>query len=355
VTYWGYGFSRYALLRAYVLRATAGKVDFYARPRVREIALFPYRFQMSPGSVAAFGDSLKGQAPDGFTMIYLEHALKLGMKPLPAKLPVNNRSVRFTSLALFEENRPVATGDATQVPFPLPHHDYFENAQVLIGRPGPARQTRLAYTLKATGGGPHSHDDMGSYVLALCGKQVMGDPGRFHYYSADLHDRRNTKVLNSFGHPVPLVDGDMQTVVQGDRADIKLALSDTLDRVTVDLAKFYKTARPKALKREYVYDRRERGSFQIEDSVEFAEKGTFDTALTTDLEFTLDGRSKVMLGPTGRAGTIQIEASFEHELRTEEIEKNGLRFSRIGIASTGKIASGWIRYTYLPPSNGACP
>ena len=355
VTYWSYGFSRYSLLRAYVLRATAGKVDFYARPRVKEIALFPYRFQMSPGSVAAFGDSLKGQAPDGFTMIYLEHAFRFGMRPLPIKLPVNLKSVRFTSLALFEENKNVETGEVTSVTFPLPRHDYFKNAQVLVGRPGPGRQTRLAYTLKATGGGPHSHDDIGSYVLALCGKQVMGDPGRFHYYSADLHDRRNTKVLNSFGHPVPFVDGDMQTVVQGDRAEIKLALSDTVDHITVDLAKFYKSARPKVLRREYVYDRNERGSFRIEDSVEFADAGMFDTALTTDLTFTLDGRSKVILGPAGRAGSIQVAASFDYELRTEEIEKNGLRFSRIGIASTGKIASGWIRYTYQPPSNGACP
>src|SRR5262249_42190682 len=96
------------------------------------------------------------------------------------------------------------------------------------------------------------------------------------------------------------------------------------------------------------------GSFRIEDSVEFTDVGTFDSALTTDLPFTFDGRSKVMLGTGGRAGVVQVEASFDYELRTEEIEKNGLRFSRIGIASTGKIASGCIRYTYQPPSNGAC-
>jgi hypothetical protein len=125
--------------------------------------------------------------------------------------------------------------------------------------------------------------------------------------------------------------------------------------VTVDLAKFYKAARPKSLTREYVYDRRDSGSFQIEDSVAYADSGKFDTALTTDLEFALEGRSKVMLGPTGRAGTVQIEASFDYDLKVEEIEKNGLRFTRIGIASTQKIANGWIRYKYLPPPNRGCP
>jgi hypothetical protein len=357
VTYWGYGFSRYSLLRAYVLRATGGKVDFYARPRVRHIALFPYRFQMSPGSVAAFGDALKGQAPDGFTMIYAEHALKLGMKPLPARLPVNPRSVRFTSLALFEENKVVESDGGPQAGYPQPPHDYFEDAQVLVGRPGGPGSNRLAYTLKAAGGGPHSHDDIGSYVVALCGKQVMGDPGRFIYYSKDLHDRRNTKVLNSFGHPVPLVDGDMQTidVVKGDRADVKLMLSESVDRVTVDLAKFYKTARPKALTREYTYDRRDRGTFQVEDKVTFADRGAFDTAITTDLEFKFDGRDTVTLGAAGRAGTLKISASFDFKVEIEAIEKNGLRFSRLGIATIEKIASGWVRYAYQPPASGGCP
>jgi hypothetical protein len=355
MTYWSYGFSRYALIRAYALGATAGQVDFYNRPRVREIALFPYRFQMAPGSVAAFGDALKGQPPDLFTLIYLNRTMNLSIKSLPPNSPATERSTRFTVLALFEDNKLAAKPVDKPVEFPAPRRDYFENAQVLVGRPGAEGNTRVAFTMKATGGGPHSHDDIGSYALTLCGKQIMGDPGRFIYYSADLSDRRHQKVLNSYGHPVPLVDGDLQTVVLGDRAPIKLDLSDAVDRATIDIRQFYKHAHPKSLKREYVYDRRAAGTFSVRDSVEFEREGYFDSPITTDTEFSVENNKKIVFGPGGKDGFIQIDAAYDYRINVETIEKNGLRFSRIGIASTGKIKDGWVQYTYHAPRNGQCP
>ncbi len=127
ITYWGYGFSRYSLLRAFILQSTKAQIDFFDRPEIIPIAEFPFRFEMAPGSVAAFGDAQKGKRPDEFTMAYANMAFNF--ETGARALPVNDGSIRFASLALFPQNNvlhspsdPLKTGH-----FNL--HDYFASGK----------------------------------------------------------------------------------------------------------------------------------------------------------------------------------------------------------------------------------
>jgi hypothetical protein len=55
--YWNYGFSHFIELRENLVRATRGKIDLLASPKMKKVALFGIEFPMMPGNAAAFGDA----------------------------------------------------------------------------------------------------------------------------------------------------------------------------------------------------------------------------------------------------------------------------------------------------------
>ena len=94
----------------------------------------------------------------------------------------------------------------------LGERTFFDDAGILVCRPGGRRRCRLAAALKGGHNAEHhNHNDVGSYVAVVGSEPVLLDSGGEVYTSRTFSGRRyESKILNSWGHPVPVIGGALQ-------------------------------------------------------------------------------------------------------------------------------------------------
>ena len=57
----------------------------------------------------------------------------------------------------------------------------------------------------------HNHNDVGSYTVVIGDQPVLADPGTEIYTKRTFTEHRyDSPVLNSYGHPVPVIGGQLQ-------------------------------------------------------------------------------------------------------------------------------------------------
>ena len=207
---------------------------------------------------------------------------------------------------MFLTETPVRTKPSA-TPEDLSLRSYFDKVGVLVCRPGATSSNRMSAAIKAGGNGSHSHNDIGSFVISLDGLQPVGDPGGPHAYDNKTFgpERYERLILNSFGHPVPVVDGQLQV----DATKVKPKVLETLfqpdwDRISIDMTPAYKVPALRKLTRTMTYSRKEAGKLGIKDEVTFSKPSAFELALTTrwevvqtdprTLEFSLDGKKLIV-------------------------------------------------------------
>ena len=91
---------------------------------------------------------------------------------------------------------------------------YYSTSGILVCK---LSTNQLAATFKLLGGvraanGGHNHDDAGSYSILLNGVKIAGDVGGPNYYDFTTWGEEHYKyrITNSYGHPVPVVNGALQ-------------------------------------------------------------------------------------------------------------------------------------------------
>lgn len=342
IGYWVYGFSNYAQLREQLWYSTGGKIDLYDNPKAHRAALFGFQFAMLPGVYANFGDATFASKPNSVILAYVDRTFGLGEFP--------------DDLAILRANRLGSLSDAMQAAFPLDsqRHDPGATAATLLGLRAwypeygilvdrPAAGGSLAITIKASGNGNHSHNDVGSYSIGLKATQVVGDPGGPLVYNADtFSDKRTTyRVINSFGHPVPAVDGSLQLdATKVHPTVVSTNFTDSQDSIVMDITPAYNAPNLKKLLRTMQYSRTG-GSIEITDQ--------FTLAVPADIveSFPTHGAIKQI-----DAKTIQIDYQDAHlqvvidapgpiALTQDKVDDMGNAFLRIGtkihLATSGKV------------------
>ncbi len=91
--------------------------------------------------------------------------------------------------------------------------------------------------------GEHSHHDIGNYIISIYSMQLSGDPGGPMYYDANTFNswHYNSPLVNFYGHPVPLVNGNLQKwAVNLLRRKVKpkvssSPLTDSIDEIIFDM------------------------------------------------------------------------------------------------------------------------
>lgn len=349
--YWNYGFSHFVQLRELLRQATGERIDLFADARVSAIARYGYRIEMLPGNVAAFGDASTRVRPDEMTRAYVNEALGLGQpqrfaaQPLGSGRAGNDSPLFRASLLLFARPTPMQTA-ATVDPGSL--DDYFAAAGVLVSRPN--REGRLAVTIKAGGNGNHSHNDIGSYSLGLGSEQPVGDVGA-PQYSARTFGPQRTSIpsISSWGHPVPVVDGSLQSDARGVTPGVLgTRFAEDGAQMLIDLKAAYPVAVLRSLTRELVHRRSAAGEVTVTDHFEAAGAIAFETAITTLGRWRRDESGELELVSGSQSLRALIEASAEWELDAVESDVEGLRFIRLGIRLKTPNERGFIRIRYLP-------
>ncbi len=332
--YWNYGFGHYVLLSEMIRLATADRVDLLARPEATMPALFPVRNHVSGGVYPAFADCSIRAQPDPNIMFILNQRFGLGLNEYATLNAERLPGSLFTAmlLAVRDEGPRLA---APIRPSPDDIRVYFEAAGILVSRPSSGSSSRLAVALKGGHNAEHhNHNDVGSYVVVLGDRPLLLDPGTETYTARTFSRQRyDSKLLNSYGHPVPVVAGKLQRPGRDARGEVLRAeFSDAADVFELDLRSAYDVPELKRLTRTFVYSREGGGSLTITDRVEFASPQRFGSALITLGGWQRTEPKRLLIYDVDEAVEVELQCdAAELELAAEVIEEDGSRPTRISI------------------------
>lgn len=356
VGYYNYGFRAYVLLREEVCRATGGRLDFFAHPKFVRVAQYGKKIQMINGICPAYSDSRIGMSPDWFLINYCDNVL--GLKPYYEKTtfpPMGNLSLYLIEFFPKQAWKMEITGEIkdalTEESDAL--HAYYEKTEILVGRPIPGTECRMAFSAKGGNNNEsHNHNDIASYAIALGEEMMAGDQGGpfsypGDYFNVGAEDKYACK--GSFGHPVPMIDGKTQRtgpIAKG--FSISKQLTDTKDTYVLDCTSAYPVDGLKQYIRSFEYDRTGTGSILIEDKFVAGNAITFETALTTRASWKVLNKNTIELRAGNEVMLVTVTASERFSFTSEVIEINAPAYTRIGIKLNGKSTGGYIKLHFVP-------
>jgi len=280
--YWNYGFGNFVDLAEMVFQATDGGVDFFTMPLVKNCALFGPRMEVAPNQFAAFADCQITAKPSPILVAFLSRRLGLGLTEYEKVIP-GPGSLKSTGVYVFPNSATTTPAASTASPILGELRTEFADAGILICRPKPDAAGQLALVCKGGHNAEHhNHNDVGSFTIMYDGKMPLLDPGGEVYTARTFSDKRyDSRLLSSFGHPVPVVNGRLQKTGRSAEGKVlKKEFTDEWDRIRYDIAPAYQLAELKTLTRQFVLWR-PGPSVTVTDIVELTASGTFETALVT--------------------------------------------------------------------------
>lgn len=323
--YWNYGFGHYIMLAEAVRQATGGQWDMLDNGKVRRIAEYPLNVEIAGDIYPAFADCSIEARPNPRYMRYLNRRYEWGIGEW--ETAPRSYGGSLYEFALYEVTDPysnrlsIISGERS----PKLRH-WFEHAGILIVRPHGGAENCLAVALKGGHNGEqHNHNDVGSYVAVLGGKALLADPGGEVYTARTFSSQRyESNVLNSFGHPVPVIAGKLQkTGADAKAVVLETDFTESSDRLVLDLTTAYDVPELKRLTRTFEYSREGRGSLKITDNVEFFSPETYENAIVTFSSISQDANGTFVVREGDTALRIDIDSrGFRFTTKTEEITED---------------------------------
>ena len=220
-SYWIYGFGYFTVFADMIRDFTGGEVDYFKLDKVCLVSQFIQKMLLCDGCAVSFADGKK----DYSYHLGLVHYLKDQYPDCVAVYDPKYATVSFDSCARFCLHlRSFTWFKKEYYDFPSPSdlegEFYGAISEWMIKKTS-------SYGFAAKGGcnaEPHNHNDVGSFIFAKNGKQILADLGAGRYtrqYFAP--ETRYTIIENSSrGHSVPIINGQYQILGPGARAtDVK--------------------------------------------------------------------------------------------------------------------------------------
>jgi hypothetical protein len=326
--YWNYGFGHFILLSETLVQATGGKVDLLADKKAKAAALFSRNLEILPGIYPAFADCSPTARPDLRITAFLSRRYGWGLKDSEdhGLLLAGGPTSGVGELAVYGFPNTASRTSSADVPRgPSPLRSWFGDAGILVCRP-PAGQNALGVALKGGHNAEHhNHNDVGSFVVALGHATPLLDPGAEVYTARTFSAKRyDSNVLNSFGHPVPIVAGQLQRPGRDAQAKVlKTEFTDARDTLVLDIASAYPVKSLKKLVRTFIFSRNGRGSLRVVDEVEVSRPESFGTALITFSKWKSVGPTQFVVGEGAEAVRVDVAADVATpKFRSEEIKED---------------------------------
>lgn len=210
--YWGYGFGFFTVWADMYRTFTDGAEDWFKLDKVKAVAPFLSRMYLTEGCTVSFADAgrtgryspailhyLKDEYPD--TVVVPDPAY-MEMMDSCGRWCTFSRSFTWLKAAYLT---PDAEASSDMV-------YYAPSVNWLVKR-------RASYSFAAKGGHncePHNHHDVGSFILAKDGRQILTDPGSGVYTRQYFSSPRYTYVsCGSHGHSVPYFGTDADRTERG--------------------------------------------------------------------------------------------------------------------------------------------
>lgn len=358
LSYWNYGFGHYVLLAETLLRATNEKINLYADDRARRVAIFPKALEVLPGTYPAFGDCVVSMEPSAWAIRILNARYQFGWKGAEAFSMLDSMYAPLLYAAAintaFSPDGAAISSPGPGVPN-NPLTTWFPDSQVLIARPRDAA-TGLGLACKGGNNGEsHGHLDQGSFAVFSGDQGLIVDPGAAVYSAATFDARRyDNKILNSYGHSVPVVAGQLQKAgTKHASRVVERTSTDARESLVLDLADAYSVPDVKKLTRRFDYERTGASSVTVTDAFEFASPESFATALVTFGTVREVKPGVLTISKGGR--NVQVEVStggvafaLKDEIIPEKLKSGPEQARRIEIALKEKTSAGQIVMRITP-------
>jgi hypothetical protein len=353
--YWNYGFGYYIMLSEAIYQATGGKLDILQNEKVKQAATYSSRIEIINSVYPAFADCSIRAEPSSRLMYFISRRFGLGLRSWEQFDPVYAGGSLYQSMMYSFPNSASRKPPAQNASEGPNIRSWFENAGVLICRPAANSASHLAVALKGGHNNEHhNHNDVGSFVVVLDDKPLLIDPGGEVYTARTFSRRRyESNVLNSFGHPVPMVNGKLQRT--GRRASGRIVTHDftkDVDALLLDISSAYDVPELEKLQRKFVYSRQDSGSLTVIDEVVFSKPCDFGTALITFDKWQQLSESSLVVREQDRALRIDIEvegADFKIQPEIIEEDLSGRRLpTRLGINLTKPVLRAVVILTIRP-------
>ncbi|MDF3059305.1 MAG: Heparinase II/III-like protein [Rariglobus sp.] len=342
--YWNYGFGSYLYLAETVRQATGGRIDWLNGDKVRAIALYPSRLEIFDSLYPTYADGAPGVRPSAWMRDLLDRRLALGhpewRQPEPSDIPLYHglgAPLLGAATVMFVDRGDDTAVSAGSVAGIHALRDEFPQAQIFTLRPA-AGDPRFGVSFKGGHNDEHhNHNDLGSYVVAMGRHALLLDPGMELYTSRTFSPRRyESRVLASYGHPVPLVAGRQQSTGRRFSAGIvSREYSKNNDEVTLNLAGGYEVPGLESLLRSFSYARGARPELVVRDTARFATPESFGTALVTFSRVERSAANRLVVYERDAAVEVTIDTQGAAFTLTDEVLPEnlpgGAKARRLGI------------------------
>lgn len=355
IGYWNFGMTAFSELREIIWQSTNGRLDLFENPFVRQIALFGLKFQMKPDVVADFGDAPFGERPSYPLIAYLGDVFG-PVDPLAQKVTDLDKlpsvgDLVFDVMTSFPIRSQISRGDQQGESLEsMALRTYYPISKVLVCRPADPRQ--LAITIKAGGNTTHSHNDIGSFSIGQGYTQPLGDPGGPNFYTAETFSsqRLESPLLNSYGHPVPMIGGHLQLDATKVNASVtKTSFSPDVDSISFDLTSAYDDPQLQHLERSMRYSRQGSGAIDITDKFDFSAPTEVEEALTTHGAWEQIDSRTIQFTMKDQRLRVEIDAPSPIAIAVKNITAYGNSFTRVAVMvkmqSSGAVT---LHFTPVP-------
>ena len=348
--YYNYGFGNFLVLRETLWQATQGKLDLFADPKIKAMALYGPHIEIINGVAPAIGDCRFGTQVDPQILWYCSRVLGLGLTHYDMLDFVKPGTPARAAMLSFPNSASQARPSGNTAPG-AGLRSYFNDAGVLICRPAPGGRLGVALA-GGNNGKSHNHNDVGSFTVALGSEIPVGDPGGPYAYTADTFGpRRYTEfqMFRSRTHPVPLVAGHEQKPGRAAAAKIlKTDFTNDSDQLVMDIASAYDAPELTKLVRSFTYSRAGDGSLAVRDDFAFTTPQTFEISLTTHGKWTQIAPDTLDFQSGAETLRATIQAPGAWTVTAETIEENAPPFTRLGLKLNAPLQAGTVTVTFRP-------
>ncbi|HEV2328439.1 MAG TPA: heparinase II/III family protein [Verrucomicrobiae bacterium] len=353
--YWNYGFGHFILLAENIREVTGGKLDLMSLPNAAQPALFGIRSEILNGVYLSVADCNPDGIPSPMLVNYVARRFDLNLPEQPAAR-LGTSLYEQVSMAFLPSDLPPIPGAPTDGSLQaLPWRTWFPDAGILICRPGIKPQSPCAVAIKGGNNGVnHGHNDAGSFSLVVGTNMVICDPGGEVYTARTFSSRRyESKVLNSFGHAVPVVAGQLQRHGIDARAVVLATnFTETADSIVFDLRSAYSVPDLQKLERTFVYQRGQTRRLEVRDEAHFSTPESFESALVTWGKIQRAAADELTISDGSGAVRVSIDTGgVPFHLRQEIIDEdteNHRKPVHLGIVLDNKALSAMVTLRIWP-------
>ncbi len=246
VHYWHYGFGFFTVYAQMVREFTHGEVDYFSRPKVKTISTFIQKMFLSGKSSVSFADGTPSLEFHTGLCHFLKSEYGDEVKVYSPKYSyIEDGCSRFCLVT-----RSVTWLNEEYYKNPSPDNavgEYYGNDSQWYVK----RTESFGFAAKAGNNDEHhNHNDIGSFIFAKGGRQLITDLGRGEYTRQYFRNETRYGIIEcrSLGHSVPYVGGAEQKFGK-QYAATEVSLCD--GTFSMDMAGAYACAGLNSLKRTF--------------------------------------------------------------------------------------------------------